>query len=216
MAQQMWEYALHAVLTIQRDFDLYHHAVRAGEWVFHPYRPASSMRIGIMGAGVLGRYIAKKFQNMGYSVSLWRRSDQPLEGLQVLSGPLAPFLQEQDMVIALLPHTPETKGLINAEILGHFQEHAALVNLGRGSLIDEEALLAHLTAGKLRHAFLDVFAQEPLPENHPFRHHPNVTVTPHISALSLPEEATQQIAGKITLLESGGTPTGLVVRKRFY
>lgn len=216
MAIQMTEYALYAALTLQRDFDRNRQEVFQGGWPSFAYRSASSFRIGVMGAGVLGQRVARALQSHGYSLSIWRRSDQKVEGIESFSGPLAPFLQSLDLVVALLPHTPETTGLVNQETLAFFPENAGFVNLGRGSLVEEEALLNHLNAGKLRYAFLDVFQREPLPLDHPFRTHPRVTVTPHSAAVTLAEPASLQIAGKIALLKKGEVPSGLVDRSRKY
>ena len=115
----------------------------------------------------------------------------------------------------LLPLTPQTEGLIDAGRLARLAPGAALINPGRGALIDDTALLGALD-GALGHATLDVFRQEPLPRDHPFWAHPKVTVTPHIASATRPGTAARVIAENIRRAEAGEPLLHLVDRARGY
>lgn len=114
------------------------------------------------------------------------------------------------LLINLLPNTPETAGILNQQLFAHLAPGAYLINLARGAHLVEDDLLQALEQGQIAAATLDVFVEEPLPQAHPFWRHPRVTITPHIAAITLPEAAMDQIAANIRALESGQTPAGVV------
>jgi glyoxylate/hydroxypyruvate reductase A len=120
------------------------------------------------------------------------------------------------MVIALLPSTPETRGLLDAEALALLPSGAHRVNVGRGDLSVECALIAALNRGHLGHATLDVFRDEPLPPTHPFWHHSGITITPHVSAVTRVADSAAQVAAKLRALERGESVGGVVDRARGY
>ena len=103
----------------------------------------------------------------------------------------------------LLPATNETENIINQKTINYLSNKAVIINPGRGPLIDEEALLEGIENGKIGHATLDVFREEPLPENHVFWAHPKITVTPHIASETRPETASKVIATNIDRFEKG-------------
>jgi len=119
-------------------------------------------------------------------------------------------------LFSVLPATAETHHLLNASRLAMLPHDAAIINAGRGSLIDQAALLQRLDQGYLRFVLLDVFEQEPLAPDHPLWQHPRVLLTPHIAADTIAEEAVRQIAANLCALASGAEPTGLVDRTRGY
>ena len=155
---------------------------------------------------------------MGYAVAGWRRQASPLADISCYHGDagLRELLPRTDVLVCLLPATPQTRHLLNTETLALLPDGAALINAGRGSLIDEGALLARLDSGHLRFALLDVFAVEPLPDDHPFWRHPRVIVTPHIAANTIPEEAVRQIAANLAAQARGEAMSGVVDRQRGY
>jgi glyoxylate/hydroxypyruvate reductase A len=120
------------------------------------------------------------------------------------------------IVVTLLPETRATENILDARALGLLAEGAAVINPGRGPLVDDRALLAALDAGQVAHATLDVFRKEPLPPDHPFWAHPGVTVTPHVAAATRPATAAKRVAEAIEALEAGRTPPGLVDRAAGY
>lgn len=218
MAQQMQEYALSYVLRYFRRFDEYQALQQRQEW--QPLDPHSldDFTIGILGAGVLGQSVARKLTEFGFSVRCWSRSAKQIDGVQSFAGEVqrAAFLDGVKLVINLLPNTPETVGILNRELFAQLSTGAYLINIARGAHLVEADLLAALEQGQLAAATLDVFAREPLPQDHPFWRHPRVTITPHIAAITLPQQAMDQIAANIRALEAGHAPAGVVDRERGY
>lgn len=218
MAQQMQEYALSYVLRYFRRFDEYQALQQRQEW--QPLDPHSldDFTIGILGAGVLGQSVARKLTEFGFRVRCWSRSAKQIDGVQSFAGEAqrAPFLDGVNLLINLLPNTPETIGILNRELFAQLSAGAYLINIARGAHLVEADLLAALEQGQLAAATLDVFAREPLPQDHPFWRHPRVTITPHIAAITLPQQAMDQIAANIRALEAGHAPAGVVDRQRGY
>ncbi|HHK5723045.1 TPA: glyoxylate/hydroxypyruvate reductase GhrA [Serratia marcescens] len=218
MAQQMQEYALSYVLRYFRRFDEYQALQQRQEW--QPLDPHSldDFTIGILGAGVLGQSVARKLTEFGFSVRCWSRSAKQIDGVQSFAGEdqRAAFLDGVKLLINLLPNTPETVGILNRELFAQLSAGAYLINIARGAHLVEADLLAALEQGQLAAATLDVFAREPLPQDHPFWRHPRVTITPHIAAITLPQQAMDQIAANIRALEAGHPTAGVVDRQRGY
>ncbi|MCF1610175.1 glyoxylate/hydroxypyruvate reductase GhrA [Serratia marcescens] len=218
MAQQMQEYALSYVLRYFRRFDEYQALQQRQEW--QPLDPHSldDFTIGILGAGVLGQSVARKLTEFGFSVRCWSRSAKQIDGVQSFAGEAqrGAFLDGVKLLINLLPNTPETVGILNRELFAQLRPGAYLINIARGAHLVEADLLAALEQGQLAAATLDVFAREPLPQDHPFWRHPRVTITPHIAAITLPQQAMDQIAANIRALEAGHAPAGMVDRQRGY
>jgi glyoxylate/hydroxypyruvate reductase A len=125
-------------------------------------------------------------------------------------------LAQAQIVVNLLPLTPETRGLFNAEALARMPRGASLVNLARGAHVVEADLLAALDGGHLQHAVLDVFDTEPLPAGHAFWSHPSVTVLPHVAAPTDPRSAASVAANNIQALRDGRPLQHLVDRTRGY
>lgn len=182
------------------------------------HRIGGDVRVGILGLGELGGRVAQDLVRFGYRVSGWSRRARQVENVRCLHGEagLRELLPQTDVLFCVLPSTPGTRHLLDAETLALLPDDAALINAGRGSLIDEEALLARLDGGHLRFALLDVFAEEPLPEKHLLWTHPRVVVTPHVAADTVPEEAVAQIAGNMHAQARGEPVTGRVDRQRGY
>jgi glyoxylate/hydroxypyruvate reductase len=171
---------------------------------------AHTVRIGVMGMGVLGADAATKLKMMGFDVAGWSNSGRTTADVPMFAGKagLDPFLGRTDILVVLLPHTPETDDILNRAL---FQKLArdgrlggpVLINAGRGGLQNEADILACLDDGTLHSAVLDVFRTEPLPDASPFWNHPKVTITPHNSADSDPEAVARYIARQIRLHQAG-------------
>jgi glyoxylate/hydroxypyruvate reductase A len=172
MNAAMAETALWAVLALHRGFFTYAERQRRSEWRPHVQRRADEVRVLVLGQGQMGRTAATRLSQQGYRVAGWRRDGTPL----------ARRLAETDVVINLLPLTPDTRGLLNARLFAALPAQASVVNLGRGAHVVDADLLAALDSGHLRHAVLDVFNTEPLPVGHAYWQHPKVTVLPHAAA----------------------------------
>lgn len=218
MAAQMLEYVRFGVLSYQRHMDIYRRQQVAGVWKMLPPRLSADVRVGVLGLGEIGLAVARGLQADGYRVQGWSRTPRSLPGLPSHHGQegLHTLLAESDVLACVLPSTPETAGLLDAATLARLPAGAMLINAGRGDLLDEMALLAALDEGRLRCAQLDVFAQEPLPPDSRLWQHPAVTLTPHIAAITLRQQAVAQIADRLQRLAQGEAVAGQVERQRGY
>lgn len=218
MGRQMQEYAVWHVLGWFRRFNDYQQQKSQALWqpLRNPGRDAFT--IGILGAGVLGRSVAESLRYWGFPVRCWSRTPKTLPGVTSFHGEaqLSEFLSGTRVLINLLPNTPQTVGILNRGLLSQLQPEAYLINLARGAHLVEEDLLAALAAGEIKAAALDVFAQEPLAQDHPFWTHPAIAITPHNAAVTLPEEAMDYIADAIRQREAGDMPAGQVDLARGY
>lgn len=174
-------------------------------WVPDPAPLARHRPVTVLGLGALGTACAQALAALNFPVTGWSRAPKSVPGLRCLSGPegLRAALTGAQIVVTLLPRTPETENTLNAETLALPARGAVILNPGRGPLIDDDALLAALDQGQIGHATLDVFRVEPLPQDHPFWAHPKVTVTPHIAADTRADSASGVIAENIRRAESG-------------
>ncbi|HEY2864896.1 MAG TPA: glyoxylate/hydroxypyruvate reductase A [Casimicrobiaceae bacterium] len=218
MAEQMSEYVVHAVLRRYREFDAYAEAQRAAAWRPRVRLDKRTFGVGILGLGVLGSAVAAALKPFGFPLAAWSRTGKSVAGVDSYAGAveLDSFLARSRVLICLLPLTRETRGMLDRRTLSQLPAGAYLVNVSRGALIVDDDLLAMLDADGLAGAALDVFSDEPLPASHPFWHHPRISITPHVSAVTLVEESVSQIAGKIARLEAGLPITGIVGRDREY
>ncbi|MEM6276816.1 MAG: NAD(P)-dependent oxidoreductase, partial [Pseudomonadota bacterium] len=129
---------------------------------------------------------------------------------------LREILGLSEILVLLMPFTPQTENTLNAETLGWLPEGAKIINPGRGHLINDDALLAALESGRVGGATLDVFRQEPLPKEHPYWSHPKVTVTPHIASTTRPDLASERVVENIRLNEAGQPMLDVVDRSAGY
>lgn len=175
---------------------------------------ARERSVGILGLGELGRACAEALLALNFRVVGWSRSPREIPGADCFSGPgsLDAVLPRSEILVLLLPNTPETENVIGARAIGLLPPGAVIINPGRGSLIDDEALLGAVRSGKVAHATLDVFRDEPLPPSHPFWREPGITVTPHIAAATRPSSASRAIAENIARAEAGRPLLNLVDR----
>jgi len=197
-----------------------HVLVQDGVWRHDTAVPpiARERPVTVLGLGALGRACGEALAALNFPVTGWSRSPREVPGLRCLSGAagLEQALSGAQIVVTLLPLTAETENLINAGRLALLAPGAALINPGRGPLIDDDALIAALDRGQLGHATLDVFREEPLPPAHPFWAHPKVTVTPHIASETRPSTASRVIAENVRRGEAGEAFVHLVDRTRGY
>lgn len=178
---------------------------------------APERQVTILGMGELGRATADMLTGIGFRVTGWSASGRPVEGIEIFgAADLDRALERAEILVTLLPDTAATRGLMDADRLARLPRGAWLINPGRGSLLDDDALLGSLDAGHLGHAVLDVFRTEPLPHDHLFWSHPKVTVTPHIAADTRPETAAPVVAENLRRAMSGRPILNLVDREKGY
>ncbi|TMS57110.1 glyoxylate/hydroxypyruvate reductase A [Imbroritus primus] len=218
MSIQMVEYVTHAVLRHFRRFDAYDMQQREGRWKFARPYVREDFHIGVMGLGVLGTRIASALVPFGFPVRGWSRTPKQIDGVTCHAGTAQQdaFLDGLQVLVNILPLTPETDGILNAGLMRKLRPGAHLINIGRGDHLVEEDLLEMLRTEQLSGATLDVFRTEPLPAGHPFWQEPRITITPHISAMTLRDDTVVQIARKIRALEAGEPVAGVVDLARGY
>lgn len=214
----MCEYAGFAVLSLHRDMLRYRQQQMARCWQAHLLQPAAKRRVGVMGLGTQAQQILATLQTFGFDLSGWARSEHRIAGVDCFAGAeqLPAFLGRCDIVVCVLPLTEETKGILNRQLFQHLPKGAALVNMGRGGHLIEEDLLEALASGQLSAAVLDVLEQEPAAPDHPFWHHPQILLTPHIAAMTQPESAFSVLLENIRRHQRGESMLGQVDRKRSY
>lgn len=179
---------------------------------------ASQRKVTILGIGELGAASARALLALGFNVHGWSNSQKSIDGVTCHAGAegLEPALKGAEIVVLLLPDAPGTQNVINAETLAYLAQGAVIINPGRGPLIDDNALIDALNSGQLSHATLDVFRQEPLPQDHPFWAHPGITITPHVASETRPFSAAKVIAENMRRAEAGEALMHLVDRDRGY
>jgi glyoxylate/hydroxypyruvate reductase A len=212
MAEQMVDYVAHAVLRYFRRLDDYERQAREGLWRPLALPDKRDFTVGVLGLGKLGVPVVRTLRQLGFPVRGWSRTPKDLPGVACFDGMdrLDDFLAGTRVLVCMLPLTPETNNLLDRARLSRLPEGAYVVNVARGAQVAEPDLLALIRAGHIAGATLDVFRNEPLPAPHPFWSEPRITITPHISALTLRAEAVRQIAVKIKLLEQGETVADIV------
>lgn len=220
MAVQMAEYVCQAVIRHFRELDVSEAEMAAGKWAFRKPRQRADFAVGVLGLGVLGTRVAQALRMFEFPVNGWSRtakSGQPvtppatqsgtgtLDGVRFFAGDaqLPEFLAASRVLVNLLPLTAQTENILNRSTLSQLQPGGYVINVARGAHLVEADLLALLDSGHLAGATLDVFRTEPLPEGHPFWHHPRLTLTPHTSARTLRDDSIAQIASKIRALAAG-------------
>lgn len=224
LTTRMSEYIVLHCLSILRQQRRYDRQQLEKLWDDDRHQPAArSIRVGVMGLGELGLDAVTKLRVMGFDVAGWSRSPKAVDGLVTFSGAegMPAFLARTDILVSLLPLTPETRGTINATLIAGLAQDGRLggpflINAGRGGLQVEADILAALESGTLKGAVLDVFETEPLPIESPLWSHPAVTVTPHNAAMSEPEAVASLIAAQIRRLEAGDALEHVVDPARGY
>jgi glyoxylate/hydroxypyruvate reductase A len=218
MAVQMAEYVAHAVLRYFRRFDEYEKQARRGLWAPLPQHDKNEFTIGVLGMGMLGSRVLETMGHFGFPLRGWSRTPKQVDGVACYAGidSLGEFLAGTRVLVCMLPLTPETTNLLDRARLSLLPKGAYLINVARGAHVAEPDLLTLIRSGHLAGATLDVFRNEPLPAPHPFWDEQRITITPHISALTIRHDSVRQIAGKINALENGEPVADVVDRTKGY
>lgn len=218
MAQMMAGYVLFAALRHARDIPFFEQAQRRGEWTYKHPRAPQEVSIAVLGLGQLGARAACELQRQGFRVLGWSRSPAHIEGVECFCGmqALDQVIGQADILVLMLPLTPQTHQLLDRRRLGHMRKGAAFINVARGALVDQEALTQLLESGHIGAATLDVFEREPLPPGHALWRLPNVLITPHLASVALPSSSAAQIAQNILRVAAGEPPLHLIDPSRGY
>ena len=212
LTQGMAEWALMNVLRFHRQDPEYRALQASRTWEELPPPVTAERRIGILGLGEISGATARLCAHLGFPVMGWSRGPKTLPGIDTFHGPagLDAMLARTDILVCLLPLTPDTRGVINARTLGLMPRGGWLINGGRGGHQVQGDILAALDSGHLAGAALDVFEPEPLPADHPFWAHPKVFVTPHAASFTIPSSAAPQVVENIQRLRAGRSLINLV------
>ncbi len=218
MVSLMTGYVLFSVIRYARDIHVFERAQRRREWHYVHPRALSSVRVGVLGLGELGAAAAQALASLGFDVRGWSRSLKMIPGVACSAGAdaLDAFLADTEILVILLPLTPDTRGLLDARRLARLPAGAKLINASRGAVTDEAALLAALRSGAIGEATLDVFTVEPLPSDHPFWGMENVLITPHLASITVPEAAARDAAESIRRVRAGSAPLHRIDPRRGY
>ena len=218
LANTMAEAVLAWTFYIHRDMPSYAAQQRQRVWLPHGYVAPGDLTVAILGLGELGRAAAKRLVDAGYRVTGWSQSEKTIADVATYTGEtgLRTVLANANIVVVLLPLTPGTHHLLNAERIASMRLGASVINFARGAVVETNALLNALDDDALSHAVLDVFEEEPLPTASPFWNHPKVTVLPHISAPTNPQTASRIVAANVAHYRQTGQVPVTVDTKRGY
>jgi glyoxylate/hydroxypyruvate reductase len=214
---------MHALIHL-RQLRRYERQQRDRVWADDDYQPkAADIEVGVLGLGVLGMDAATKLRALGFKVSAWSATPKSAPGIECFSDSdgLDALLAQTDLLVALLPLTRATRGMLNASLFARLKQGGrlggpVLINAGRGGLQVEADIVAALDSGVLKGASLDVFEHEPLPPSSRLWTHPAVYVSPHNAAISAPAAVAAAIARQIEAFERGEPLRNVVDPKRGY
>jgi phosphoglycerate dehydrogenase-like enzyme len=214
----MSEYVFGYLLQHERRIFKRYQAQQEGRWDTTITGTLRGKTIGLLGVGSIGAALAATAKHFGMDVRGYTRASESCPEVDAWyhGAGLVDFARGLDYLVAVLPNTQETRRIVDAALLGQLPDHAVLINVGRGSTLDESALVAALQKGKLAGAVLDVFEQEPLPPGHPFWHAPNLLMTFHTSAPSFPSDLARLFIDNYRRYASGQAPLHAVDFEKGY
>ncbi|MBM4426712.1 MAG: D-2-hydroxyacid dehydrogenase [Chloroflexi bacterium] len=186
----MSEFVFGYLLAHERKIFELTQAQQRKEWKHFLTGTLRGKTIGLLGVGSIGAEVARTAKFFNMTIRGYTRSSEDCEFVDEYFhvGELLKFANGLDYLVSILPNTKETRKIVDAELLSALPPHCVFINIGRGSAVDESALVEALESDKLAGAVLDVFEQEPLPQEHPFWTTKNLQMTFHTSAPSFPED----------------------------
>jgi glyoxylate/hydroxypyruvate reductase len=215
MPVAMTESVLAHVLYAHRQLDVYARQASHRQWVEHRQPFAHEVTVGVLGLGELGRRCAQAIAKIGFRVVGWSRRGADVDGVEVRTD-LVTVLRRSQILVNLLPLTPATQEILCAQTLSLLPQGAVLINVARGGHINDRDLLDSLNSGQIRHAILDAFHREPLPNDHAYWDHEHVTVLPHVAASSDPRSCLPVIIENLRRVADGKLPLHIIDREAGY
>ncbi len=212
MARSMGHWAAMNILRLHRDTAMYDERRARKEWSPERAFDTDSVQVGLLGLGYLGTHVAKMLQAMGLKVQGWARSAKSIGGIRSFQGVagLHEMLATTNYLVCLLPNTPETVGIMNADLFARMPRGSYVLNCGRGAQLVEPDLTAALDSDQIAGAALDVFAVEPLPQDHPFWTDKRIIMTPHHASEVFVPAVAQTFLDNIQRCREGRPVKGLV------
>lgn len=216
MSRDMANYALYWVMDIHRDYDYYRDQQSQQSWKRIDTQMTSDFNVLVLGLGRIATLVTKTIQQAGYSVKAWDFKEKLTDGIDTYSGidALGDLLPRANVVVSCLALNSRSKHLIDESFLNKMNDHSAIINISRGAIVDEIALLKALNGDRLSHAVMDVFDVEPLPQDNALWVHPKVRVTPHMAGPTYARSAARVIVDNIKRIENGQDPQPIFDRSR--
>ena len=195
LSEDMYEFVLALILSKLKNLSTYRDQQSQGVWKEKRYKVISDIRLGIMGLGVIGSHVTKRLSDVGFQCMGWSRSEKEIDGISSYHGGdgLDKMLEQTDFLINILPLTNETRGIINLELIKKIKKGAYIINVGRGPHVVDEDILQAIEEGLVSGAALDVFHEEPLPQDHAFWSNEKIVLTPHIASITNIKTAREQV-----------------------
>lgn len=219
LREDMADYITMSVMMLHRDMPCYIRQQKERDFAPHFYAKTGDITVGFLGLGRLNARAAEKVRSLGYRTISWSRSakENPPTHIHVTGQDGVKTLQTQaDIIAAVLPHTPETDGLLDKDFFDRCKPGVKIINAGRGSLIKDQDLIDALDSGQVDSAILDVFREEPLPKDHPYWTHANIVITPHTASVTRPASAAIFIMDGVKHILDGQTLPTELDKKRGY
>lgn len=207
LKQEMFEHVLACVMTSMKNLLTYYKYQLKNEWTPKSYKSIGKTTITILGLGEIGKLVAEKLVALGFRVKGWSNSEKNINGVEAFNGKegLSSAISETDFIVNILPLTNDTEGILNKVFFNQCSKQTVLINVGRGAHLVEKDLLSAIDEKLIKEAYLDVFREEPLPENHPFWKNENIFITPHIASVTNATTALQQVADNYKRMKNKDT-----------
>ncbi|MDT0649855.1 2-hydroxyacid dehydrogenase [Autumnicola edwardsiae] len=219
LTTDMSDFVLALVMSHLRKLSSYKSQQTEKAWDRHnTYKRPKNTTVGIMGVGVLGTAVGEKLAKNGFNVLGWAKSDKDKKDINTYCGEdgLEEFLPQVEVLVCLLPLTPATENILNRELFEKLPEGAYVINVARGEHLVEQDLLRMIGNGHLSGAALDVFREEPLPEEHPFWTNTQILITPHIASVTKASSVVPQIIENYERLQEEEPLKNVVERDKGY
>ena len=218
LSNDMWEFLLSIVLSKLKNTKIYLKQQKEITWKQHNYKTIDNTTVSILGLGKIGGFVAEKFAQMGFNVKGWSHSKKQILNVKSYHDQheFDTFLNNSNFLINLLPLTDKTRGILNTTTFQKLPKDSFLINVGRGEHLVDADLINALDASMLSGAMLDVFSEEPLPNDHLFWKHPKIQMTPHIASLTKVDSAIEQVTENYNLFLQNEALQNVVSLKRGY
>ena len=198
MGERIANYSLAQILNYQLNFKIFQNSQIKQYWSGERTPiDNKNLTVGILGLGFLGNHIARLLNKLNYNVIAYKKNQKKVKNIKIYTGKnIISFIKSSDVIVSILPSTPQTNNIINKKFLKNMKKNSCLINIGRGNAIEEKDLLNHLKKNKNFYAYLDVFKNEPLKSSSQFWRLPNVTTTPHVAGVTAIEPSVKYMYSK--------------------
>ena len=217
VGDDMAQYSLYWAMHFQRRYEDYRRQAKSKQWERFEVPVSKDYRVSVLGLGPIGSFIAKSFAKNNFATQGWSRNPKTIDNVDCHNGDegLVHLLENTDVLVNCLPLNQGTIGFINLERLSLLPKGSALINVSRGAVVEDKALITLLDSGHIAGAVLDTFVEEPLPESSTYWERDNVYITPHVSGGTYAKSAARVIADNILRVDNGQPPFPIYVREHY-